>query len=101
MPSNMTTRTAMPRRRSTRATAVATLATVIAVLGGVRSLPRTVTAVAIATVLALGIDPVVAAVMRRIHVDRPLAIALVLGSLITALGIVGALVVPAAVHQGQ
>ena len=69
--------------------------------GLVRSVPRTATAIGIATLLALGLNPLVALVQRRLAVRRGLAVATVLAGLFAALALVITLLVPPAVRQAR
>jgi predicted PurR-regulated permease PerM len=67
----------------------------------VRSVPRTATAIGIATLLALALNPLVALVQRRLGVRRGLAVATVLAGLFAALALVITLLVPPAVRQAR
>lgn len=67
----------------------------------VGSIPRTATAVGIATLLALALNPLVALVRRRLGVRRGLAVATVLAGLFAALALVITLLVPPAVRQAR
>ena len=66
-----------------------------------RSVPRTATAIGIATLLALALNPLVALVQRRLAVRRGLAVATVLAGLFAALALVITLLVPPAVRQAR
>src|SRR5688572_2270027 len=78
---------------------LAALVGLIAVTGLFRSVPRTITALAIAVVVALALDPVVELVRRRLRLPRAPAIAAVLAALAAVFAVVGWLLVPPAVDQ--
>jgi len=67
----------------------------------VRSVPRTATAIGIATLLALALNPLVALVQRRLGVRRGLAVATVLAGLFATLALIITLLVPPAVRQAR
>ena len=64
-------------------------------------IPRTLTALAIAVILALALNPLVHAVERRAHVDRGLAVSAVLGAFAVVVALLGLLLVPPAVREAQ
>lgn len=69
-------------------------------LGGLaRSVPRTITAVAVATLLALALNPLVALVERRLRISRPPAVAVVAVGAAAVVAALGLLLVPPAVRQ--
>ena len=72
---------------------------VAAVTGLLRSIPRTVTAVGIGTLLALGLNPLVAVVERRLRVRRGAAVAVVLACQFAGLALILTLLVPPAARQ--
>lgn len=73
----------------------------VAVTGAVRSVPRTLASLAIATLLALALDPLVARVGRRLRVPRGGAVAIVVVAFLGVLTVVGLLLVPPAVRQAR
>jgi len=84
--------------RSALHLAVAFLAITLLV-GLVRSVPRMLAALAVATLLALALNPVVAAVQRRTRLGRTPACAIVLLGLVALLITVALLVVPPTARQ--
>lgn len=80
---------------------VVAIAALFSIIGVVRSLPRTGTAVAVAVIVALALDPVVTALSARLRVRRAIAVALL--SLVASTLAVAAmfLVAPAAVNQAE
>jgi predicted PurR-regulated permease PerM len=73
----------------------------VAVTAGVRAAPRTMTALAVGSLLALALNPVVQLVERRLKLGRPFAVGFVFAAfavVVTALGIV---LIPPAVEQAQ
>lgn len=71
-------------------------------LGGlIRSAPRTLTTLAVATMLALALNPVVTLVERRARVRRAVAVALVLTGFSAAVAVIALLLVPPAVRQAR
>jgi predicted PurR-regulated permease PerM len=80
------------------------LGTFVALLGFtglVRSIPRMTTALAIAVILALALDPVVGIVQRHARVRRSVAVGLVLSGFAVAVVAVALLLVPPAIRQGR
>ena len=73
----------------------------IAFTGIVRSVPRTIAAMAVATILALALNPAVDIVSRRLRARRPYAVASVLAVGAAVFTVVGILLVPPAVRQAQ
>lgn len=80
---------------------LAALVGLIALTGLFRSVPRTVTALGIAVVVALALDPVVELVRHRLHLQRAPAIAVVLAALTALFAVVGWLLVPPAIEQAR
>jgi predicted PurR-regulated permease PerM len=78
--------------------AVATLLVFVWVL---RSVPRALTALAIAALLALALNPIVGAVQRRTHLSRTPAAAIVLGGLAVLLTLGSLLIVPEVIRQAR
>jgi predicted PurR-regulated permease PerM len=99
--------TATPRVREVdldwRSTLVllAAFVVLLAITGLVRAVPRTVTALGVALVLALALDPVVAVARRRLRLGRAAAVSVVLAGLAALFGVVGMLLVPPAVEQAR
>lgn len=77
----------------------AAVAGVIVATGLARSIPRTLAATAIATLLALGLNPAVSVVERRLRAPRGLALAGVIAAFVAAMTVLAFLLVPAAVEQ--
>jgi predicted PurR-regulated permease PerM len=73
----------------------------IALTGLVRSAPRAITVLAIGTLLALALDPIVTKAQRRLGGRRPLAVAAVIVGLLTAAGLIVTLLAPRAIEQGR
>ena len=71
------------------------------VTGFARSIPRSATAIGIAALLALALNPLVALVQRRLAVRRGLAVATVLACLFAGLALVITLLVPPAIRQAR
>ncbi|HVM09704.1 MAG TPA: AI-2E family transporter [Acidimicrobiales bacterium] len=83
---------------SIAALALAVAATIVA-FGLARSIPRTLAAAAIATLLALGVNPVVSLVERRLRLPRGAALGGVLLAFALAVTVLAMALVPAAVRQ--
>ena len=73
----------------------------VAVTGLVGSTRRTTAALAVATILALGLNPLVSAVRRRLPVGRAGAVAVVVAMAAAVVALVGLLLVPPAVRQAR
>lgn len=73
----------------------------VALTGLVRSIPRTIAALAIATILALALNPVVDLASRRLRVGRAGGVAVVLAGVAALFALIGLLLVPPAVQQAQ
>ena len=73
----------------------------VALTGLVRSVPRTIAALAIATILALAVNPLVETVTRKLRIGRAPAVAVVLVVVTAVFSVVGLLLVPPAVRQAQ
>ena len=80
---------------------LATFVAVLAFTGLVRSISRTTTALTIALILALALDPIVGAVQRSARVRRSVAVAMVLSGFAILVAIVSLLLVPPAIRQGR
>jgi predicted PurR-regulated permease PerM len=72
-----------------------------ALLGVVQSVPGAMTKVAVGTLLALALDPVVVRVRRRLRVSRATAVALVGGVLTAVFAVMLVLLAPQAVEQAE
>ncbi|HEX4979413.1 MAG TPA: AI-2E family transporter [Acidimicrobiales bacterium] len=77
------------------------VAAVVAVTGLARSVPRTIAATAIASLLALGLNPAVSLVERRLRIPRGGALAAVVAGFLASVGVLAFLLVPPAVEQVQ
>jgi predicted PurR-regulated permease PerM len=77
------------------------VAGLIVVTGFLRSIPRTATAIGVGTLLALALNPLVAACERRLAVRRGVAVATVLACLFSGLILILTLLVPPAVRQAR
>ncbi len=64
-------------------------------------IPRTLTALTVALIVALALNPLVQAVERRLHVDRVLAVSFVLSGFAIAVVLLGLLLVPPAVQEAR
>ncbi|MDQ1404321.1 MAG: hypothetical protein QOG03_2637 [Actinomycetota bacterium] len=73
----------------------------LAITGLVRSTPRTTTALIIALIIALALNPVVAAVQRQAHVRRSVAVFLVLTGFFVSVVATMILLIPPAIHQAH
>jgi predicted PurR-regulated permease PerM len=73
----------------------------LALTGLVRSTPRTTTALIIALIIALALNPVVAAVQRQAHVRRSVAVFMVIIGFFVAVAATMVLLVPPAIHQAR
>lgn len=80
---------------------IAALVGLMAVSGLVGETPRTITALVIAAIIALAVDPVVRWVQRRTKVGRSAAVAIVVVAAALGFTGLGALIVPPAVHQAK
>ncbi|MGH9164721.1 MAG: AI-2E family transporter [Acidimicrobiales bacterium] len=76
-------------------------AALIVATGFVRAVPRTVTAVALATLLALALNPLVGLVERRLHLRRPAAVGAVGLAVVATVAVLALLLVPPAIRQGR
>ncbi|MEY2568069.1 MAG: hypothetical protein QOE35_2598 [Actinomycetota bacterium] len=80
---------------------LATFVALVAFTGLLRSIPRTAAALAVASIIALALDPVVRAVERRAKVRRAVAVGLVLVGFAAAVVAVALLLIPPAIRQGR
>jgi predicted PurR-regulated permease PerM len=80
---------------------LAAFAGLAAATTAVRAAPRTVTALAIGTMVALALDPLVVAVQRAARVRRSVAVALVLAGFLTAVVGLALLLGPPAVREAR
>lgn len=80
---------------------LAAFSALVAFTGLVRSVPRTATALAVGTILALGLDPPVGWVCRRTKASRGTAVGAVLVGFVVGLTAIAVLLVPPAVDQGR
>ena len=85
----------------TVAVVVSSFVGLVALTGLIRSVPRTLTMLAVATMLALALNPIVVAVERKIRVRRAVAVASVLTAFTVLAALVALLLVPPAVRQGR
>ncbi len=67
----------------------------------IRVAPRALTVLAVGTLLALALTPVVTAAQRRLHLGRPGAVAAVVAGLVLLAVAAVALLVPPAIRQGR
>jgi predicted PurR-regulated permease PerM len=86
------------RSLASLAAAVAGVVTVAAVA---RSVPRTLAALGVASVLALGLDPLVGGLARRLRGARGPALAVVVAGFVAAVAAVALVVVPPAARQAR
>jgi predicted PurR-regulated permease PerM len=80
---------------------LATFVAVVAFTGLVRSISRTATALVIALILALALDPIVGAVQRAARVRRSVGVGLVLTGFAILVALISVLLVPPAIRQGR
>jgi predicted PurR-regulated permease PerM len=80
---------------------LAAFVALVAVSGLVRAAPRAITVLAIGSLLGLGLDPVVSRLERRMHGYRALAVAMVMIGLVAVAAVVGALLAPRAIEEGE
>jgi predicted PurR-regulated permease PerM len=78
---------------------LAAFSALVALTGLARAIPRTITAVAVATLLALALNPLVALVERRLRLARPPAVAVVATVAAVVVAALALLLVPPAVRQ--
>jgi predicted PurR-regulated permease PerM len=71
----------------------------VVLLGLGRSIPRTLAALAVGSVLTLGLDPLVSRLAARLGGRRGIALATVLGGFVAAVTLVGVLLIPPAARQ--
>ena len=74
---------------------------VVALTGFVRSVPRTMTFLGVATVLGLALNPLVQVLQRRLRLPRAGAVAAVLAGGVGVVALLGLLLVPPAVDQAR
>lgn len=86
--------------RSLAALAAAVAALVVA-FGLARSVPRTLAALAVASILTLGLDPLVSRLAGVLGGRRGIALAAVLGGFLAVVALVGVLLVPPAARQAR
>lgn len=79
--------------------AALTFVGLVALTGVVRSVPRTLGGLAVGTLLALALNPVVSGAQRRLGLPRQGAVAAVLLAFVAALVMIALLLVPPAVRQ--
>ena len=77
----------------------ASVATVVVVTGLARSTPRTLAAIAIALLLALGLNPAVSAVERRTRAPRGGALLIVGGIFLAVVTAIAVVLIPAAIDE--
>ncbi len=77
------------------------VAGLVVLLGFTRSVPRTLAAMGVASILTLGLDPVVSSLSRRLRCHRGPAVAVVLLGFAVAIALVGLLLVPPAARQAR
>jgi len=81
--------------------AMAVFVALVSATGLVRAAPRALTVLAVGTLLALGLDPLVTKVERRIGGRRAAAVAVVMTGLLVAAALIVALLAPRAIDQGR
>jgi predicted PurR-regulated permease PerM len=77
------------------------VAGVVVVAAGFRSMPRTLAALGVAVVLALGLDPLVSRLSRRLGGARGAALAIVLAAVVALFATVAVVLVPPAARQAR
>jgi len=73
----------------------------VMLLGFARSVPRTIAAMGVASILTLGLDPIVSSLSRRFRGHRGSAVAVVLAGFVAVVVLVGMLLVPPAARQAR
>ena len=73
----------------------------LAVTALIRGAPRAIAVLAVGTLLALALDPLVSRVTRSVGGHRALGLLAVMTGLLLAFGVAGALLVPRAIDQGR
>lgn len=79
----------------------ASVAALVVLTGFVRSVPRTLAALAVGSVLTLGLDPLVSRLARRLRGARPVALAVVLLGVVVAVSLVAVVLLPPAARQAR
>jgi predicted PurR-regulated permease PerM len=77
------------------------LVALLAVIGLLRRVPRTLTALGVGTIVAVACNPPVVALQRRFHLPRGVAVTTVLAAITAFLVVIGMLLVPPAVRQAR
>jgi putative heme transporter len=77
------------------------VAALVVLFGLARSIPRTLAALAVGSILTLGLDPLVSRLAARLGGRRGIALATVLGGFVAAVALVGLLLVPPAARQAR
>lgn len=85
----------------TLAALAAAVAGIVVLFGLGRSIPRTLAALAVGSVLTLGLDPLVSRLAERLGGRRGIALGVVLGGFVAAVTLVGVLLVPPAARQAR
>jgi predicted PurR-regulated permease PerM len=81
--------------------ALAAFVVLLAITGVVGAVPRTLAALAVGTILALALDPVVGKVSTRLGIGRAGAVAVVLAMAGVAVALLALLLVPPAIRQAR
>jgi predicted PurR-regulated permease PerM len=79
----------------------ASVAALVVLTGFVRSVPRTLAALGVGTVLTLGLNPLVSALARRLKGARAAALAVVLAGFVVAVTVIGVVLLPPAARQAR
>jgi len=77
------------------------LVALLFIIGLLRRVPRTLTALGVSTIVAVACNPPVAALERRFRMPRGAAVAAVLAAITAVLVTIGVLLIPPAVHQAR
>jgi putative heme transporter len=77
------------------------VAALVVLFGLARSIPRTLAALAVGSILTLGLDPLVSRLATRLGGRRGIALGAVLGGFVAAVALVGWLLVPPAAGQAR
>src|SRR5689334_13343318 len=86
---------------TTLAALAAAFVALVAVIALVGSAPRTVTALGVASILAIALDPVVTRISERIGARRGVAVALLALAAAVAASLAAALIAPPTYHQAN
>jgi predicted PurR-regulated permease PerM len=73
----------------------------VVLTGFARSVPRTLAAMAVGSILTLGLNPLVSGLARRLRGRRAIAVAVVLAGFVAAVAVIGVVLLPPALRQAR